>query len=454
MNAETLRQQFQQGLIDACDIAALFAQQQLTPLAFTECCIAAAQQSEGIFISLTVERARREAAAATLRWQQGTPLSPLDGIPVAWKDLFDMAETRTTAGSATRDAVENAAVDANLVTRLTQAGMVNLGKTNLSEFAFSGLGINAAFGTPLLTSRRGQAHVPGGSSSGSARAVAEGLACFALGTDTAGSVRIPAAFSGITGYRASRKRYDDSGVFPLAASLDTLGPLCRSVRDARALDSILCGETEDGAAVPYFLADTSRFDRADPAVREYGYRALERLEAAGYRVERRPVQAFHHALSWIAEQGWPGAVEAYRLHAAVLKSAAAEKMDPFIRIRLEASGQLSPTVLDEFLRQRAGWQRDLARELAGAVLIAPTVAHTAPLFAPLHDAAAFAHTNSATLRLTMPGSFLDMPGIALPSGQTDDGLFTSLLLSLPTGEDRRLLMAASQVASTVFSPQP
>ena len=204
MNAETIRQQFQQGKIDACGIAALFAQQQLTPLAFTECCIAAAQQSQGIFISLTAERARQEAAAATARWQQGAPLSALDGIPVAWKDLFDIADTRTTAGSATRNQVPPARADAALVTTLSQAGMVTLGKTNLSEFAFSGLGINAAFGTPLILSESGSQHVPGGSSSGSACAVAQGLACFALGTDTAGSVWIPAAFSGIIGYRASR----------------------------------------------------------------------------------------------------------------------------------------------------------------------------------------------------------------------------------------------------------
>lgn len=450
MNAETIRQQFQQGQIDACDIAALFAQQQLTPLAFAECCIAAAQQSQGIFISLTPERALQEAAAATFRWQQGAPLSALDGIPVAWKDLFDIANTRTTAGSATRKQAIPASSDAALVTSLSQAGLVNIGKTNLSEFAFSGLGINPAFGTPLIIARDGSEHVPGGSSSGSARAVAEGLACFALGTDTAGSVRIPAAFSGIIGYRASRKRYNESGVFPLAASLDTLGPLCRSVRDVRALDEILCGGVEVENVTPYFIADTSLFDQTSPAVRDQSYRALERLEAKGYRVERRPLLTFHAALSWIAKQGWPGAVEAFQLHASLLSSPDAEKMDPFIRIRLAASGQLSTTVLDDFLQQRVEWQKAITDELAGAVLITPTVAHTAPLFPPLHDAAAFANTNSATLRLTMPGSLLDMPGVALPSGQTDDGLFTSLLFSLPAGEDGRLLMAARHAADTDF----
>ena len=451
MNVETIRQQFQQGQLDACAIAALLAQGALTPVDFTEACIAAAQQSQGIFITLTPDRARREAAEATHRWQQGAPLSALDGIPVAWKDLFDVKDTRTTAGSATRETISAAARDVVLVERLTRAGMVTLGKTNLSEFAFSGLGINPACGTPLIHSTLGTDHVPGGSSSGSARAVAEGLVCFAFGTDTAGSIRIPAAFNGITGYRASRQRYPDAGVYPLAASLDTLGPLCRSVRDARALDEILCGDAETHFAQPHFIADTTLLDQADKAVRDNGYRCLDILEASGWRVARRPVNTFHAALAWIAENGWPGAVEAFQLHVDLLASADAEKMDPFIRIRLTASGHIKPAVLDSFLLQRSTWQQALAAELAGAVLITPTVAHTAPLFSPLHDAAVFANTNSATLRLTMPGSLLDMPGVALPSGTADNGLFTSLLFSLPTGEDHRLLIAA-QAAADALTP--
>ncbi|WP_343550999.1 amidase family protein [Pantoea sp.] len=452
MNAEIVRQQFQQGQLDACAIAALYAQGKITPSAFVDACLSAAEQSSSIFITLTPQRARAEAAAATSRWQQGAPLSALDGIPLAWKDLFNLAATRTTAGSATRNNVMLEQQDAALVAQLTQAGMVTIGKTNLSEFAFSGLGINPAFGTPLLDSNHATQHVPGGSSSGSARAVAAGLACFAMGTDTAGSIRIPAAFNGITGYRASRQRYNDLGVFPLAASLDTLGPLCRSVRDARALDEILCGTTHELAAKPRFVADPILLDHADSAVRANGYHCLALLTAAGYAVEFRQISAFHQALQWIATHGWPGAIEAYQLHAALLNSPQAEKMDPFIRSRLLASGQLNPTLLSDFLRQRANWQQALQNELDGAVLITPTVNHTAPLYAPLTaDAKAFAATNAATLRLTMPGSLLDMPGVALPSGVADNGLFTSLLFSLPRGEDRRLLRAA-QTAADVLAP--
>ena len=453
MNAENIRYQFQLGQLDACDIAALFCQGSLTPSAFIEVCLAAAERSSNIFITLTHERAREEAAASTLRWRQGRPLSALDGIPVVWKDLFDLAGTRTTAGSATRLQVPEASEDAGMVIRLTQAGMVNMGKTNLSEFAFSGLGINPLFGTPVVCSRRSTEHVPGGSSSGSACAVSAGLACFAIGTDTAGSIRIPAAFNGVIGYRASRHRYTDSGVFPLAASLDTLGPLCRSVRDARELDVILCGTTDEAFSTPRFIADPVLLDSADAAVREKGYRCLALLAASGFTVDFRPVHSFHRALAWIAEHGWPGAIEAFRLHADLLNSPAAEKMDPFIRRRLEDSGQLSPSLLDDFLQQRTAWQCAMAAELDGAILVTPTVAHVAPLYQPLiADATAFAKTNIATLRLTMPGSLLDMPGVAFPAGTDTDALYTSLLFSLPAGEDRRLLMAASAVAN-VLAPR-
>ncbi|MCE0491851.1 amidase [Pantoea sp. Mb-10] len=454
MRAEIIRQQFQHGQLDACALAALFARGEITPLAFTEACLAAAQRASAIFITLTPERAREEAAAATLRWQCGAPLSVFDGVPVAWKDLFDVAHTRTTAGSALRQHAPFAGVDAPLVARAARAGMVTLGKTNLSEFAFSGLGLNPTFGTPWLRTPAGSERAPGGSSSGAARAIAEGLVCIALGTDTGGSVRIPAAFSGVVGYRASRGRYEDGGVFPLAASLDTLGPLCRSVRDAQTLDAILCGSAEPPLGAPHFVADTALLDQCDAPVRENGYRALAQLEAAGFRIAYRAVKAMHNALAWIADNGWPGAVEAFQLHADALASPQAEKMDPFVRQRLIDSGRLSPTVLSTFLQHRMQWQRALANELAGAVLITPTVAHTAPLLSPLHDAETFAQTNRATLRLTMPGSLLDMPGVALPSGGADTGLFTSLLFSLPSGEDARLLAAANAAAAVLMPGNP
>ena len=444
---ETVRQLYIQGQIDALGISALYAQHRLSPLAFTEACLTAAENAPSVFISLTPARAREEAEASMQRWRQGQPLSPLDGIPVAWKDLFDLQGCQTTAGSATRQHVSPARQDAPVVARCAAAGMVTIGKTNLSEFAFSGLGLNPAFGTPVIRSSAGSLHAPGGSSSGAGRAIAEGLACIAFGTDTGGSIRIPAAFSGITGYRASRCRYAMDAVFPLARSLDTLGPLCRSVRDAIALDDILCGPDTTAFPEPRFRVDDALLMTCQPAVRDNGLRMLDRLDAAGFAIDRQPLTAFTQALDWIAEKGWPGGREAWLLHRLLLASPDAERMDARVRERLLAASEQDPAVLDTFLTQRQQWQQALAAELAGAILITPTVAHTAPELGPLmQDSALFAQTNVATLRLTMPGSLLDMPGIALPSGIDDRGLHTSLLFSLPAGEDRRLLHAASRLA--------
>ncbi|WP_337264936.1 MULTISPECIES: amidase [unclassified Serratia (in: enterobacteria)] len=434
---------------DARHFAECFRQGTLTPSELTEQALTLAESMHDVFISLTPERASREAAEATRRWQRGSPLSALDGIPIAWKDLFDLAGSLTTAGSATRRNSPLATKDAALVTQLQAAGLVCLGKTNLSEFAYSGLGLNPHFGTPVIADRHGVAHAPGGSSSGSACAVARGVVPIALGTDTAGSIRIPAAFSGVIGYRSSRQRYSRRGVFPLAHSLDTLGPLCRSVRDVVTLDQLLTGACSTPSTAS-LRGQVLRVDeeilhdvRVDPSVRQNLLTMLSRFMAAGVLIDWRPVPALHHSLQWIAEEGWPGAVEALTVHRALLASPLAAQMDARVRTRLMAAKALSADLLPRFLQQRAGWQQQMRTELNGALLVTPTVAHVAPALTPLeNDDELFAQTNLATLRLTMPGSLLDMPGITLPTGQDANGLATSLLLSLPNGDDQRLLNLA------------
>ncbi|MDF2829625.1 MAG: hypothetical protein K0R01_2908, partial [Mycobacterium sp.] len=190
-------------------------------------------------ITVTDERARREADRSDRRRRDDALLGPLDGVPVVWKDLFDVAGTVTTCGSASLADDPPARADGALVRRCASLGMVTVGKTNLSEFAFSGLGINRRFGTPV--NPVDAALVPGGSSSGSAVAVALGIAPFAIGTDTSGSVRVPAAFSGCVGYRASQYRYGDHDFRALSLTLDSVGLLARSVEDVRLLDRLLVG---------------------------------------------------------------------------------------------------------------------------------------------------------------------------------------------------------------------
>ncbi|MGU9856031.1 amidase [Pseudomonas sp. LF245] len=436
---------------DATSMAEDFASGRSDPVQVLDQALVHASMAPCVFISLTAERARREAEASAARWRAGQPLSVLDGVPLAWKDLFDVAGSITTAGAAYRRNAPAALLDAPSVGLLCRAGMVSVGKTNLSELAYSGLGLNPHFGTPFNPHSSDQARIPGGSSSGSAVAVAAGIVPIAMGTDTAGSIRIPAALNGLVGYRSSSRRYSRDAVFPLSRTLDSLGPLTRSVRDALTIDDLLHGRRQ--VHTPRSLKG-QRFVLAhqdvEPAVRDNLLRAVAQLQAAGALIEERECPTFQATLELIRDHGWLGSFEAFALHEALLGSPDADHLDPRVRRRLEAARALPASQLLYLIEARRRLQQQLLDDLDGALLITPTVAHVAPPLAPLEaDDDLFIHTNLATLRLTMPGSFLDMPGVNLPSGRDALGLPTGLLLSAPTGEDARLLRAALSVESAM-----
>ncbi|OAE14193.1 amidase [Pseudomonas simiae] len=439
---------------DATSMAEAFASGRSDPVQALEQVLLHASMAPTVFISLTAERARREAQASAARWRDGQPLSVFDGVPLAWKDLFDVAGSITTAGAAYRREAPAALLDAPSVGLLCRAGMVSVGKTNLSELAYSGLGLNPHFGTPYNPNGSDQPRIPGGSSSGSAVAVAAGIVPIAMGTDTAGSIRIPAALNGVVGYRSSSRRYSRDGVFPLAHTLDSLGPLTRSVRDALAIDDLLNGRRQTHIARSLkgqrFVLEQGALEDIEPAVRNNLLRAVDQLRAAGALIEVRPSATFQAALDLIKHHGWLGAFEAFALHQTLLDSRDAEQLDPRVRRRLEAARSLPASQLIHLTDARRHLQQQLIDDLDGALLITPTVAHVAPVLAPLEaDDELFVRTNLATLRLTMPGSLLDMPGVTLPSGRDALGLPTGLLLSAPMGEDARLLRAALSVESVL-----
>ncbi|WP_226507427.1 amidase [Pseudomonas sp. MWU16-30317] len=445
---------------DGHDLAHAYATGQTDPVEAFEAALERLPVAEHAFIALTQGRGRREAEAARRRWLDHGPLSALDGVPIAWKDLFDMKGMVTTAGAAIRRHAETAPQDAALVSRLAQAGMVSLGKTNLSELAYSGLGLNPHFGTPVNPRFSAAPRAPGGSSSGSAIAVAAGVVPIAMGTDTAGSIRIPAAFNGLVGYRSSRKRYGFAGVFGLARSLDALGPITRSVRDAIALDQLFTHthmnlDTADLRGLRLRVDEATLNDpRVQPAVRDNLEHCLQRLGSAGAHIDRRPLRAWQSALDCIAQQGWLGAAEAFASHERLLDSADAAGLDPRVRRRLEAARSMPASRQLRLYEQRGLLQAQLHSELDGALLITPTVAHVAHLLEPLQsDDELFASTNLATLRLTMPGSLLDMPGVTLPSGVDGDGLPTGLLLAACSGNDIAVLRAALAV-ETLLKQHP
>ncbi|MCH4564710.1 amidase family protein [Halomonas sp. EGI 63088] len=428
----------------------------LDPVELTRQSLVKAAESDAVFISLTEQRALAEAEACVWRQRAGVLLGPLDGVPLAWKDLFDIAGTATTAGGKVLGEPP-AERDADAVRHAAGAGMIGIGKTNLTELAYSGLGLNPHYGTPHHTPGQGEPRAPGGSSSGSAVAVAKGIVPAAIGTDTAGSLRVPAAFNGLVSYRPSQARHTRRGVTPLASSLDTIGVIATTLEDCLAIDDTMRGEAP--LKRPYaspeqsvIVIDSACLDdqRFSSAVRNNLEASAERLSEAGFHVVRRRVASVADTLDAIARHGWLGAAEAYTEYRGLLESTDAKAMDSRVRKRLEAARQMTPDSVVTMYRLRQVLKAQLREELAGAILLTPTVAHVAPRLAPLEtDPAHFAEVNLATLRLSMVASLLDSPAVALPSGHDDDQQHTSLQLSAPSGEDESLLRVALSASSVL-----
>lgn len=446
----------------ALDLAAGFATGAADPVATAAAALAAARAGDpAIFTRLTPDRAAAEAAASRDRHRAGAPRGPLDGVPVAWKDLFDLEGLATTAGSRVLADGPPAAADAAVVRRLTAAGAVTVGRTNMTEFAFSGLGLNPHFGTPANPhSPPGSPRIPGGSSSGSAVAVAAGIVPVAIGSDTSGSVRIPAAFNGIVGFKPSSGRYPMAGVYPLSRSLDTVGVFAHTVADVRAVDAVLAGrETADAAAsAPPRLVVPSNvvFDGAEPAVVAAFEAAIARLQASGVAVDRRPLPVFDEILALFAAEGTLVAVEAYaQLKAFAEDPAAAAAMDRRVVTRALSGASLPAAARQVLLAARARLTAAAARDLGAALAAFPTVPMVAPAIAPLDaDMDLFFKVNGLVLRNTMLASFLDWCGVSLPCGAGDAGLPVGFLLNAPPGGDDALLRAAAAVEATIRGDAP
>lgn len=424
----------------------------LDPIALIEETLDAIRKhrDQAIFTRLLEERAKEEAAQSSRRIRQGRSHGLLDGIPVAWKDLFAITGLPTTAGSVVLADDVPAQADADVVKALKAAGMIAIGRVNMSEFAFSGLGLNPHYGTPLNPLACDVARIPGGSSSGSAVAVASGLVPVSIGTDTGGSVRVPSAFNGLVGYKASRGRYSMGGVFPLARSLDSLGPLCRSVQDAVWIDAAMRGRTApdlaraDIAGLSVVVPTNVVMDDVEAGVAQAFEAGLARLSAAGVTVRRAVFPAFDRLFQVMAEHGPLVTAEAYALHHRRLAGLEADAMDRRVVARTRLGETITLVSYLEILQVREQLIRDVAGMLGPNEFIAyPTVAHVAPALAPLEaDDELFAKVNFKTLRNTLIGNFLDWCGVSLPCGTGDGGMPVGFLLSAPRDHDERLLAAA------------
>ena len=408
------------------------------------------REDQAVFVELTAARAMSEAEDAAKRIGEGRSSGVLDGIPVAWKDLFDLEGMATTAGSTVLADDKPASRDADVVTSLKQAGMICIGRTNMSEFAFSGLGINPHYGTPRNPASTDGHRLPGGSSSGAGVAVAAGLVPVAIGTDTGGSVRIPAAFNGVVGYKASRGRYSMRGVYPLAKSLDSLGPLTHTVQDAVWVDAAMRGKAvADLTRAPLsglalVVPETVFFDGIEDGVATAFEQAVERLVRAGASVRRQAFPIFLELFDLIREKGALVTAEAFALHKIRLEGADAARMDPRVvaRTKLGANISMPDYIAINEARERmtAAFTNMIDRQ---ELLVSPTLPHVAAKVAPLlDDDDAFFAMNAKTLRNTQIGNFFDLCGVSIPCGKGDAGMPVGLLLSGLHDRDDHVLGAA------------
>lgn len=406
---------------------------------------AAAPEGEGarVFTALYGKKARAMAHASDTLRKAGVVRSPLEGVPISIKDLFDVAGETTRAGSVALDDAPAAMRDAEIVRRLVAAGAVLVGRTNMTEFAFSGLGLNPHYGTPLNPYDRAARRIPGGSSSGAAVSVTDGMAAGAVGTDTGGSVRIPAALCGLVGFKPTAARVPQQGTLPLSTSLDSIGPIARSVACCALLDAVLSGSAFDlpealplaglRLAVPTTLA----LDGMDEAVGSAFRRALSRLSGAGAEITELAIPEFATLATINAKGGLPAA-EAWHWHRALIEKAAA-RYDPRVLMRVRRGADITAADYLDLLDARASWIAAVRKRLAPFdALVMPTVPVIAPRIADLEDDAAFGATNLLMLRNPTLINFLDGCALSVPCHEAGEAP-VGLMLAGHGGSDRRII---------------
>jgi len=414
----------------------------------TEAALARAQDEAGegarAFTRLYAESALAQARASDTLRAAGIVRSVVDGLPISIKDLFDIEGETTMAGSVAREGEPVADADAEVVQRLVAAGAVIVGRTNMTEFAYSGLGINPHYGTPLNPYDRATGRIPGGSSSGAAVSVSDGMAAAAIGSDTGGSVRIPAALCGLTGFKPSAWRVSMAGVLPLSANLDSIGPIAASVRCCAELDAILSG---DGGPVPEAMPlrglrlavpTTLALDAMDNHVAESFAAAVDLLKGAGALVDEIAVPEFAELAAINAKGGFTAA-EAWAWHRDLI-ARAGKRYDPRVVSRIMRGKDMSAADYLDLLDAREAWVASVDRRIAGYdALIMPTTPIVAPAVADLQasDEAYYA-ANGLILRNPTLINFLDGCALSLPC-QAAGTAPVGLMLAGSNGADRRIL---------------
>jgi Asp-tRNA(Asn)/Glu-tRNA(Gln) amidotransferase A subunit family amidase len=384
-----------------------------------------AETQPAVFTTLYASEALAVASAADTARQNGRPISALAGLPISIKDLFDTTGEVTLAGSVVLRDRPTASEDAPVVARLRAADVALLGKTNMTEFAFSGVGINPHYGTP--GNPADPTRIPGGSSSGAAVSVAGGSCVAAIGSDTGGSVRIPAALCGLVGFKPTMRRVPVAGIVPLSPSLDTLGPLAHTVEDCLLIDSVIADtplqpERVTLAGLRLAVPLDVVLDDMDMQVAHAFSQALSRLSEAGVEVIDVPMPMLREA----PQINRFSPIEAYAWHQTLLETRE-HAYDHRVVQRIRQGEHQGPEVLIELRAARADWTRRVGAALAGFdALLMPTVPIIAPHIAPLLASdTAFFEANRLLLRNPSLINLLDGCAISLPchrSGELPVGL--------------------------------
>ncbi len=422
-----------------------------------EACIAkiadASGEGQRTFIHVDREAAIEAADAMDRLRKANAAPSRFAGIPVSIKDLFDIKGQVTRAGSRALEDSAPAEADAPVVARLRRAGFVVIGRTNMTEFAYSGIGINPHYGTPKGAWQRSVGHVPGGSSSGAAVSVVDGMAHGALGTDTGGSCRIPAAFNGIVGYKPTQRRVPLDGGVPLSSTLDSFGPLAHTVSCCAVLDAVLADEPitplqpRPIKGMRLAVPTTVVLDELDDAVARTFERALETLSRQGAQIERIAVPEFHDVAAMNAKGGF-SAAESYAWHRFLLTSKG-DVYDPRVASRILRGESLSAADYIDLLGARRSLIAHSTTRLAPYdALILPTTANTPPRIADLADDKAFTRANLLALRNCTLINMIDGCAISLPAHREGE-VPVGLMLAASGGSDRRILELAAAMEPVI-----
>lgn len=413
-----------------------------------------AGEGKRIFISLEPQKVLAQARASDVLRKAGIVPSPLAGLPISIKDLFDVTGEVTTAGSVVLRDSPPATADAPSIARLRAAGAILVGRTNLTEFAYSGIGINPHYGTPRNPYDRATGRIPGGSSAGGAVSVADGIAAIGLGTDTGGSTRIPAALCGIVGYKPTKSRIPTDKVFPLSFALDSVGPMGPSVACVAVCDAVLAGQSPVAPApavisglriaVPKSVA----LDNLDPEVAADFQRALEALSAAGARLIDSPLAQFAE-MPEINKPGGLSPMEAYFVHKSMLENDG-DRYDQRVRWRIQGGSKATAVDYLWTLERRRDWIARVSAELAPFdALVMPTVAGIAPAIAPIIESEdLYKTTNFRMLRNTSMINFLDGCALSIPMHRLGSAP-TGLMLCGLNGQDARIFAIGAAVEAVL-----